>query len=83
MSRGILMVIMSIASDQHLSAERCAALGVAKTVAPDQRHVERVGKAVRAVLEDPAFTRSARRPAAEMAAQSPLEETVGRLESLV
>ena len=77
------MVIMPIASDQHLTAERCAALEVAESIAPDQRHADRVGKAVRAVLGDPAYSRAARRLAAEMAAQPPLEEAVRRLESLV
>jgi UDP:flavonoid glycosyltransferase YjiC (YdhE family) len=83
LSRGVPMVIMPIASDQHLSAARCTALGVAETVAPDQRHADRVGRAVRAVLGDAAYARPARRLAAEMAAQPPLEEAVRRLEALV
>jgi hypothetical protein len=81
-SRGVPMVVMPIASDQHLSAERCAALGLAETIAPDQRHADRIGKAVRAVLGDPAYRRAARRMADEMAALPPMEEAVRRLEEL-
>jgi UDP:flavonoid glycosyltransferase YjiC (YdhE family) len=37
LAHGLQLVIIPIAADQHENARRCAALGLARVVAPEQR----------------------------------------------
>lgn len=68
MSRGVPMVVIPIASDQHYSADRCAALGLAEAVTPNQRTADRIRDATRMVLADPVYRSRAHEMAAQMAA---------------
>ena len=59
---GVPMVVIPLAGgDQAGNAERCAALGVARVVAADQRTPEVIRAAVRDVLGDPRYRENARR----------------------
>ena len=79
---GTPMVMVPLASDQFYSTQRCAALGLAEAVGPDERTPGRVGTAIRTVLDVPAYTANARELRKKMAALPSVEETVGLLESL-
>jgi len=79
---GTPMVVIPLASDQFYSAERCSVLGVAEAVGPDHHQSDRVGEAIRTVLEVPAYGARAREVQKVMAALPPVEETVPLLESL-
>lgn len=82
MSRGVPMVVVPIASDQHYSAARLADLGLAEVVLPADRNDGRIRAAVHAVLSDPSYRERSRRMAADMAALPPVAEAVGWLEAL-
>ena len=82
MSRGVPMVVVPIASDQYYSAERCAALGLARVVPADRRTPACFRQALQAVLEDPEHATRAAAMAADIAALPPLETAVGWLEAL-
>lgn len=82
LAAGTPMVIVPLASDQFYSAQRCAALRVAEVVTPDERTPERVGEALRTVLEVPAYAANARDLQKRIAALPPVDEAVGLLESL-
>jgi UDP:flavonoid glycosyltransferase YjiC (YdhE family) len=49
------MVVVPITADQPYSAERCAELGVARTIGADDRTPEAIRDAVRQVLADPSY----------------------------
>jgi UDP:flavonoid glycosyltransferase YjiC (YdhE family) len=65
---GLPMVILPIAADQPDNAHRCAALGVARVVAPDQRTPAAIRAAVRAVLRTPTYRQCAEELRDEMQA---------------
>jgi UDP:flavonoid glycosyltransferase YjiC (YdhE family) len=83
MSRGVPMVVIPLASDQYYSAERCAALGLARVVPPDDRTPERVRHELHALLHDPGAAARAETMAADIAALPPLETAIAALEALV
>jgi UDP:flavonoid glycosyltransferase YjiC (YdhE family) len=66
LSRGLPMVILPMVYDQSLVAERAAATGAA-IVVPPQDAEGRLGRAVAAVLNDPAYRSAAREVAAQIA----------------
>jgi UDP:flavonoid glycosyltransferase YjiC (YdhE family) len=82
LASGTPMVMAPLASDQFYSAERCSALGVAEAIAPDARQPDRIGEAIRTVLEVPAYAARARELQKMMATLPPVAETVPLLESL-
>src|SRR4051794_31402857 len=55
MSRGVPMVVIPLASDQYYSAERCAKLGLARVVPPNDRTPARVRQELQALLHDPSY----------------------------
>ena len=83
MSRGVPMVVIPLASDQYYSAERCAALGLARVVPPNDRTPERVRHELHALLHDPGAAARAETMAADIAALPPLETAIAALEALV
>jgi MGT family glycosyltransferase len=82
LAAGVPMVVVAISADQPYSASRCAALGVARTVAPHDRTPEAIRGAVREVLADPSYRSSARSFQAEMVTLPGLDHVVELLEGL-
>jgi UDP:flavonoid glycosyltransferase YjiC (YdhE family) len=80
---GIPMLIVPIASDQHYSADRAEALGIARVVRPDARTPEHIREQAEALLGDPGYRRRARELATHMAALPPIDHAVHMLEALV
>ena len=82
LSVGVPMVVVPIAGDQPYSAERCAALGVARVIPPDGRTPDRVREAARAVLGDPGYRAGAEELRQDMAALPGMDRAVALLETL-
>jgi UDP:flavonoid glycosyltransferase YjiC (YdhE family) len=82
LSAGVPMVVVPISADQPYSAERCAALGLGRTVGPGDRTPDAIRDAVRQVLAEPGYRRSARAFQAEMRALPGPEQVVRLLEAL-
>jgi UDP:flavonoid glycosyltransferase YjiC (YdhE family) len=79
---GVPMVVVPITADQPYSAERCADLGVGRTVGADDRSPEAIRDAVRQVLTEVSYRKSARAFQAEIRALPGPEQMVGLLEAL-
>jgi UDP:flavonoid glycosyltransferase YjiC (YdhE family) len=82
LASGVPMVVVPISADQPYSAERCAALGVARTVGAEARSPDAIRDAVRQVLADPSYRANARAFQDEMKALPGPGEMVELLESL-
>jgi UDP:flavonoid glycosyltransferase YjiC (YdhE family) len=82
LASGVPMVVVPISADQPYSAERCAAIGVARTVGAEARSPDAIRDAVRQVLADPSYSANARAFQDEMNALPGPEEMVELLESL-
>ena len=82
LSSGVPMVVVPISADQPYSAERCADLGVARTLGPDDRAPDIIREAVQQVLADPSYHDDARAFQAKMRALPGPEEMVEMIESL-
>jgi UDP:flavonoid glycosyltransferase YjiC (YdhE family) len=83
LSVGTPMVVVPIAGDQPYTAERCAALRVARVIPPDARTPDRIKEAVRQVLGDPSFRTGAEALQRDMAALPDVTRAVELLEELV
>ena len=81
-SAGVPMVVVPIAGDQHYSAQRCAALGIAEVVSPAERTSRRVQDAVRTVLHDPGYRTRVHQLRQEMATLPALDSAIHRLEHI-
>ncbi|HEU5330563.1 MAG TPA: glycosyltransferase [Thermomicrobiales bacterium] len=68
LSAGLPLVILPIAADQPDNARRCAALGVARVVAPRQRTPAAIRAAVHDVLSNPTYRQRAEQLRDEMQA---------------
>jgi UDP:flavonoid glycosyltransferase YjiC (YdhE family) len=79
---GVPMVVVPITADQPYSADRCADLGVGRTIGPEERTPEALRDAVRRVLDEPSYRSSARAFQAEMAALPGPAELVALLQAL-
>ena len=77
------LVVVPLGFDQPYHARRCAALGLARVVAPEQRTPAAIRDAVRGVLDDAGMAERARAFADEMAAMPDARAAVRRLERLV
>jgi UDP:flavonoid glycosyltransferase YjiC (YdhE family) len=82
LGRGLPMVILPVAADQHLNAQSCANLGVGRVVRPDERTPEAIRTAVRDVLATPTYRVRAEQVRNEMAAMPGAEYAVELLERL-
>jgi UDP:flavonoid glycosyltransferase YjiC (YdhE family) len=69
-------------SDEPYSAERCAALGIGRAVAPAERTPEAIRDAVRSLLNDPSYRARAQELSAEMHALPGTERFVELLTGL-
>jgi MGT family glycosyltransferase len=79
---GLPLVIIPIAADQPDNARRCADLGVAEVISPEQRTAQVIQTAVREVLREPRYRRNAEQLRAEMRAAPDLADAVELLEQL-
>jgi MGT family glycosyltransferase len=82
LSEGIPMVVVPITADQPYSAERCAALGVARAVDATSRTPDAIRDATRNILADPSYRANAQAFQAEMAALPGPDHAVRLLEAL-
>jgi len=82
LSLGVPLVVLPIMSDEPYSAERCAALGVGRAVAPAERSPEAIRDAVLSVLGDPGYRARAREFAARMHALPGPEHAVELIASV-
>jgi len=83
LDHGPPMVIVPVSADQPDNACRCEQLGVARVIAPDDRSPEAFRNAVRDVLGEPTYRRTAERLRDEMVRLPGPEQVVGWLEWLV
>jgi MGT family glycosyltransferase len=77
---GVPMVVVPITADQPYSAERCAALGIGRAIAADNRTPDAIRSAVQQVLSDPGYRESAKRFQAEMLSLPGRERLVALIE---
>lgn len=82
LNAGLPMVVIPISSDQPENAASCAALGVGRVIAPENRTPEAIRASVREVLGDPSYRRNAERVRDTMAALPGPEYAVQLLERL-
>jgi UDP:flavonoid glycosyltransferase YjiC (YdhE family) len=83
LSAAVPMVIVPISADQPYSAERGAALGVARSIDPDERTPDAIREAVREILAEPSYRANARTLQAAMMALPGTDDMIARLEALV
>jgi MGT family glycosyltransferase len=82
LSLGVPLLVLPIAADQFYAAARCAALGVARVIDPQDRNPNMIAGAVRAVLADRSHGERARQMQADIASLPGLEHAVTLLEDL-
>jgi UDP:flavonoid glycosyltransferase YjiC (YdhE family) len=82
LSLGVPMVVLPVNADQPRNARRCADLGLARVVGPEERTPEAIRAATQAVLRDPSYRVNAQRVRDEIAAMPGLELAVELLERL-
>jgi MGT family glycosyltransferase len=81
-SAGTPLLVIPIASDQHYSADRAEALGIARVVRPHERTGAGIREQALAVLTEPCYRQRANALAAEMAALPAMDNCVEMLEQL-
>ncbi|PTL83663.1 glycosyltransferase [Vitiosangium sp. GDMCC 1.1324] len=82
LDQGLPLVLVPIAADQPMNAERCTELGVARVVSPLSLTRESIREAVRDVLRTPSYRENARRFQKEARALPGLPWAVELLEKL-
>ncbi|MFS0836952.1 glycosyltransferase [Paenibacillus sp. 1P03SA] len=84
MRHGVPMVVIPLASDQHLLARTCERLGIALTVDPEEAGRGRIGPALRRLLADGnPYTPRAKELAAIMRRDNPNEAAVRAIEQVL
>ena len=83
LSEGVPMVVVPISADQPYSAERCAALGVARAVGAGDRAPGTIRAAVRQVLTEPSYGARARPSRRRWGSSPGPEHMVELLEALL
>ncbi len=78
---GVPMVLAPMFADQPRNAARVAELGAGIVLGRGARGAERIGAALRDVLDDHTYASAAARVAEEAAALAPLDDAVGLLEA--
>jgi Erythromycin biosynthesis protein CIII-like, C-terminal domain len=79
LAAGVPLVVLPLFADQPYNAARVAALGAGVTVAGGPAAAGRIGAAVAAVLDNPAYQAAAQRIADEVAALPTADQTAGML----
>ena len=79
---GLLQVLVPLLVDDPHNARRCAELGLARMIRPEDLTADRTREAVRDVLRDPAYRANLQRIRAEIRAQPGPDLAVGLLECL-
>jgi UDP:flavonoid glycosyltransferase YjiC (YdhE family) len=79
---GLPLVIIPIAADQPDNARRCADLGVAEVISPEQHKPGAIREAVQTVMRNPRYRRNAERVRDEMRATPDLNHAVALLAQL-
>jgi UDP:flavonoid glycosyltransferase YjiC (YdhE family) len=82
LAAGVPMVVIPVQGDQPRNAQRCADLGVGLVVGPEERTPEAIRAAVRAVLAEPSYRKSAERLRDEIDTQPRMDRAVELLERL-
>jgi UDP:flavonoid glycosyltransferase YjiC (YdhE family) len=82
LTHGLPLVIVPISADQPENAERCAALGLGRTLEAQNVTPQAIRDAVRIVLGDPSYRCNAERLRQEMWSLPRLEHAVALLEQL-
>ena len=82
LSLGLPMVVIPVSADQPRNARRCADLGVARVIGPEERTPEAIRAATQAVLRDPSYRANAERIRDEISSMPGLELAVELLEQL-
>ena len=80
--RGIPHLGLPIAADQFENADYVSAAGIGVTVAPHQIHPTTLGRAIKRLIDDQAFTCRAHTIAQEIAAVPPPASHVATIEQL-
>jgi N-glycosyltransferase len=79
---GLPLVLIPLFGDQPPNAERAAAAGVARVLAPSEVTPAAVREATRAVLHEPGYRERLAALRAEIAALPPVERAVGWFERI-
>lgn len=82
LSAGVPIVCVPLGSDQEYNARACATDGLGLMVKDDEASPERIREAVRRVLDEPSFTRTARAFAGDMAHRPGFPVAIRRIEAL-
>jgi N-glycosyltransferase len=82
LAAGVPMVICPIAGHQPYCAKRCDALGLARVIAPSDRHPESIRAAARAALSTPSYRHRAARVRQEIHALPPVDAAITIVEQL-
>ncbi|HET9417695.1 MAG TPA: glycosyltransferase [Candidatus Limnocylindria bacterium] len=83
LSLGVPLVVIPIGADQFYTAERVEALGLGRSIGPEDRRASAIRQTVAEVMASDLHRRRAAEFAAEMAALPPIDEAVVALEGLV
>lgn len=78
---GVPLVITPLGADQPIHALRCAELGLAEVVMPEQLNAQAVTAALRKVLDTPSYAERARAFRDELERLPPLEAAIERIET--
>lgn len=82
LANGVPLVALPVQADQPENADRLAAAGAGRTLAPEDRSPDAIAAAVRAVLDDARYREGAARVRAEIAAMPAPADVVPALERL-
>lgn len=82
LANGLPLVLIPISADQPENARRCAALGVGRSVGPDERTPPTIRAAVREVLDDPTYRCNAQHLRRQTQTLPGLEHAIHLLERL-
>jgi UDP:flavonoid glycosyltransferase YjiC (YdhE family) len=80
---GVPLLVIPQGADQYSNADRVVAAGAGRQLRPDEVTVPAIRQAVRALLDEPGYRRTAERVAAEIRAMPTAEHAIERIEALL